>query len=154
MRRPNPKARLAAYLERCRSAGLSVTPQRLAVLEALVASLDHPDAEALWLSLRPAHPRLSRATVHRTLEALVSAGEARKVTPLHAVARYDGNVAPHHHLVCLRCHRVQDVHDPRFDGLARPGERRGDFQIESAAVELRGLCKDCRHAPLSAESPR
>ena len=89
--------RLAEFAQRCRKAGLPVTPQRLAIIRALLGAVEHPRAEAIYFRVRKQHPHISLATIHRTLETLCEIGEARKVTMLHDRARYDGNVMPHHH---------------------------------------------------------
>jgi Fe2+ or Zn2+ uptake regulation protein len=75
--------RLAEFARRCRKRGLAVTPQRLAIIRALLGSVEHPRAEAIYLRVRKQHPHISLATVHRTLETLCEIGEARKVTLLH-----------------------------------------------------------------------
>src|SRR6202051_1489952 len=101
--------RLSEFAARCRKGGLAVTPQRLAIIKALLTSAEHPRADAVYELVRREHPHISLATVHRTLETLCEIGEARKVTTLHDSARYDGNLAPHHHVVCVRCRRIRDV---------------------------------------------
>ena len=98
--------RLAEFTGRCRKRGLAITPQRVAVMRVLVNSGDHPRAETVFAKVRREYPNISLATVHRTLETLCAIGEARKVTPLHDSARYDGNTDPHHHVVCVRCRRI------------------------------------------------
>src|ERR1700674_665357 len=103
------KERSAEFAARCREGGLAVTPQRTAIIEALLASTDHPTAEHIYAAVRRRYPHISLATVHRTLETLCRIGEARKVTLLHDSARYDGNLGPHHHVVCVRCRRIRDV---------------------------------------------
>src|SRR5712692_4680307 len=85
------RQRLDGFTRRCRAGGLAITPQRLAVIEVLLASSAHPRAEEVYAQVRMAHPHVSLATVHRTLETLCRIGEARKVTVLHDSARYDAN---------------------------------------------------------------
>ena len=92
-----------------------MTPQRLAIIKALLASAEHPRADAIYARVRKEHPHISLATVHRTLETLCDIGEARKVTMLHDSARYDGNVMPHHHVVCVKCRRIRDIEIPELD---------------------------------------
>src|SRR4051812_2942959 len=83
--------RMADFVTHCREKGLAVTPQRVAILRALLDSGDHPSAEEIFIKVRVEQPMISLATVHRTLETLCDAGEAGKVTLLHDAARYDGN---------------------------------------------------------------
>lgn len=142
--------RLAEFTARCRESGLAVTPQRLAIIRALLASSEHPTADTVYELVRREHPHMSRATVHRTLEVLCDVGEARKVTLLHDSARYDGNVAPHHHVVCVRCHRVRDVQIPEADArLLGAAKNIGDFHVLGASVEIQAVCGEC-----STRSPR
>lgn len=135
--------RLAQFAERCRRGGLAVTPQRLAIIKALLSSAEHPRADTICAMVRREHPHVSLATVHRTLEKLCEIGEARKVTSLHDSARYDGNVMPHHHLVCVKCRRVRDVEIPELDSLLRGREAIGDFQVLGTSLEVQALCPGC-----------
>lgn len=135
--------RMDVFAQRCREAGLSVTPQRRAIIRALLETEQHPSAEDIFAIVREQHPHISLATVHRTLETLCRIGEARKVTSLHSHARYDGNVTPHHHLVCVECHRVVDVLAPELDNLLAGKRSVGDYKLLGCSVEIHVLCKDC-----------
>src|SRR5215471_17792875 len=84
--------RLSEFVQRCRERRLSITPQRLAIIRALVAAENHPSAEEICAVVRRKHPHVSLATVHRILEQFCQVGKARKVTPLHGSARYDSYV--------------------------------------------------------------
>ncbi len=135
--------RLAEFAERCRQGGLAVTPQRLAIIKALLSSAEHPRADVIYDMVRREHPHISLATVHRTLDTLCDIGEARKVTMLHDSARYDGNVTPHHHLICVRCRRICDVEMPGLDDLLKDREAIGDFKILGSSLEIHALCPKC-----------
>ncbi len=53
---------------------------------------------------------------------------------------------PHHHLVCLRCRRVCDLHDDDRAGLSiGPASAQG-FEIRAVRVQVEGLCPECRTA--------
>lgn len=138
--------RVDAFSARCREHGLSVTPQRRAIMRALLASEAHPRAEDIYESVRSEHPTISLATVHRTLETLCHIGEARKVTPLHQSARYDGNVAPHHHLVCVGCLRIVDIEASAFDDMVARYEHIGEHEVLGCSVEIHVRCRACREA--------
>jgi Fur family transcriptional regulator, peroxide stress response regulator len=136
--------RMAEFVDRCRAGGLAITPQRLAIIEALLASNDHPRAEGIFDSVRRRHPHISLATVHRTLETLCAIGEARKVTVLHDSARYDGNLDPHHHVICVKCRTIRDI---AIDGLDRAMD--GNLALDGFtalgwALEVQALCDRCK----------
>ena len=136
--------RLGEFAARCRASGLSVTPQRLAIIRALLSSAEHPSADTVYADVRRDHPHISLATVHRTLDTLCAIGEARKVTPLHDSARYDGNVTPHHHLVCVRCLRIRDVEVADAERVLDGRRTIGDFEVLGASVEILAICSACR----------
>src|SRR5262249_11453946 len=136
--------RLSEFVQRCRARRLSVTPPRLAIVQALVAAENHPSAEEIYAAVRRKHPHVSLATVHRVLEQFCQVGEARKVTALHGSARYDGHVEPHHHVLCVRCRRVQDVEMPEVNGLIKNIANLGEFQLLACSLEIEGICKRCR----------
>jgi len=146
--------RLAEFAARCRASGLAVTPQRLAIIRALLASGEHPSADAVFETVRREHPHVSLATVHRTLDTLCEIGEARKVTPLHDSARYDGNVTPHHHVVCVRCHRIRDVEIPEAQSLLEGRENIGDFRVLGTSVEILAVCGACARHKQTTKKPR
>jgi len=135
--------RLAEFAERCRQGGLAVTPQRLAIIRALLASAEHPRADSIYAEVRKEHPYISLATVHRTLETLCEIGEARKVTMLHDSARYDGNIMPHHHVVCIKCRRIRDIEIPELDDLLKGRSELGEFKLLGSSLEIHALCEDC-----------
>jgi Fur family peroxide stress response transcriptional regulator len=138
--------RLGEFVARCRKRGIAVTPQRLAVIRALLASESHPSADAICAAVRRRHPHVSLATVHRILEQFCEVGEARKVTLLHDVARYDGNVEPHHHVLCVRCRRVHDIEIPEVDKLLEGTPSLGQFALIRCSLEIDALCRRCQLA--------
>jgi len=145
--------RLAEFSARCRSGGLAVTPQRLAIIKALLASAEHPRADAIFAKVRRQHPTISLATVHRTLETLCEIGEARKVTMLHDSARYDGNITPHHHVVCVKCRRIRDIEIPELDRVLQGRSELGEFTVLGSSLEIQALCESCE-ADRAQTSPR
>jgi Fur family transcriptional regulator, peroxide stress response regulator len=136
--------RLGEFVARCRKQGIAVTPQRLAVIRALLASENHPSTDEICAAVRRRHPHVSLATVHRILEQFCEVGEARKVTLLHDVARYDGNVEPHHHVLCVRCRRVHDIEIPEVDKFLEGTPSLGEFALLRCSMEIDALCKRCQ----------
>lgn len=138
--------RLGEFVARCRKRGIAVTPQRLAVIRALLVSENHPSTDEICAAVRRTHPHVSLATVHRILNEFCEVGEARKVTLLHDVARYDGNVEPHHHVLCVRCRQVQDIEIPEVDKLLQGTPSLGQFALLRCSLEIEALCRRCQLA--------
>jgi len=146
--------RLGEFDARCRKRGIALTPQRLAIIRALLNSENHPSADEICAAVRRSHPHVSLATVHRILEQFCEVGEARKVTLLHEVARYDGNVEPHHHILCVRCRRVQDIEIPDADTLLEGRTSLGEFTLLRCSLEIDALCGRCQVAEKRVHSQR
>ncbi|GAB6876559.1 Fur family transcriptional regulator [Thermaerobacter litoralis] len=132
---------------RLRRAGQRPTVQRVAIYEALLRAAKqgvHPTAEEVYASLKPGLPTLSPATTRRVLAHLVEAGLARRVVMPGEPDRFDGDPAPHAHLSCVRCHRLQDVAVPELDEIIRQIQAQTGFLIVGEALVLEGVCGRCR----------
>jgi Fe2+ or Zn2+ uptake regulation protein len=78
-------------------------------LEELRESKIHPTAADVYESVRKRLPKISLATVYRTLESLAAMGVIRKLETTGREYRFDGDVEPHHHLRCRICGRFEDI---------------------------------------------
>ncbi len=136
--------RLEDYRELCRERGLTLTAQRRAILEAVIDSDDHPQADEVYAALAKRRLRVSRATVFRTLEGLARLGIIAKACHTGSSVRYDGRTDLHHHLICTACDRVIDISDKHLDSVPVPDTRRLGFVVSDLQVQLRGTCRDCR----------
>ncbi|MFO0732477.1 MAG: transcriptional repressor [Nitrospiraceae bacterium] len=129
-----------------RRQGVRVTPQRVAIYEALASTTSHPTADALYRTVKQRHPMMSRNTVYYTLTALREAGLIQEVNGGDGVARFDANLSPHHHLMCLGCRRIMDVMDERLNSLAVTERQARGFRVVGHRVEFHGYCPTCRQA--------
>jgi Fur family transcriptional regulator, peroxide stress response regulator len=136
--------RIETLRRRCRQQGLVLTPQRRAILRAVLDADDHPSADRVHAALARRRVRVSRATVFRTLETFARLGLITKACHPGSSVRYDRRLDRHHHLVCLRCDRVTDIQDSRLDALPVPDTRRFGFTVSDFKVQLRGICRECR----------
>lgn len=140
-----------AFIAQCRAAGLSVTHQRLAIFEAVMANCNrHPSAEIIYHTVRERYPTISFNTIYKNLETFEELGIVVKVNPLYNEARYDADVRPHHHLICRQCKKIVDVHDKKLDRLPAPEEAGDGFEVENWTVQFTGVCAECREAAATA----
>ena len=131
---------------RLRERGLRVTQQRLAVMEYLVSTPDHPTAEDVGRHINARAPTASRASVYNVLHSLKRAGLIEELILEDAVVRYDANLEGHAHFVCRQCRLVEDLPRdvvPEIPGFSLDGGR----IVETATVTLKGLCARCAPAP-------
>lgn len=131
--------------DRLRAAGLRLTPQRLAVYRALVSTDQHPSAAIIYDQLRDRLPSLSQATVYNTLQVLVETGLVHEIGQAgDGSEHYDADVSPHVNLVCRRCQRIIDYHDPRIAELDRLVAAGSGYALQGARLVYYGLCPDCQ----------
>lgn len=124
------------------SNGLKPTTQRIAILREILSRKDHPSADAIYQSLKNEFPTLSMNTVYMNLESFVAKGIIAKANYLHESARFDGDIEPHHHFVCLRCKKIIDVHDLKMPNIKIPKELQV-AKVFSKQLQLNGICKNC-----------
>jgi len=135
--------RMERFVETCRAKGMKVTHQRMEVFRELAGAEEHPDAEAIYQSVRRRVPAISRDTVYRTLASLEEQGIVRKAEILYNKARYDANMERHHHFVCTECGLVRDFYSKALNELPIPKAASALGRVESTHVQLRGLCSTC-----------
>jgi Fur family peroxide stress response transcriptional regulator len=140
----------AAFETQCRSRGLRVTAQRLAVYRAVAEDLSHPTADAVHARVRAQLPMLSPATVYRILESLVRESLVRRASTTGGVARFDANMASHQHLVCRVCGRMKDHFAPGLAATPLPQTPVPGFVIEELDIRLVGRCDRCHGATAPA----
>lgn len=136
--------RLQQFAALCRDKGIPCTVQRQAVLEAVLASDEHPTADQVIERVRLRVPSVSRATVYRILDMLSAWGLIRRIHHPGSAGRFDGKIRRHHHLICTRCGRVWDLEDARLDHLRLPEGRVQDFEVQDFSVHISGVCAECR----------
>jgi len=131
--------------DRLAAAGERVTRQRLLVADALAAVGRQVSAQDLYDRLRRRDPRIGRATVFRTLEALVAAGVARRLEQDGHVYGYVAcRPEHHHHLACDRCGRVEEIGEHYITPVADRVAADLGFTIDDARMDFYGLCAACR----------
>lgn len=135
-----------------RAAGLRVTRQRVAVLDA-VGAKPHTDAATVLAIVSVTLPGVSHQAIYDCLAHLSDAGLLRRLIMDGGPAIYETRTHDnHHHCVCRACGLVVDVDcaigaAPCLD----PADAAG-FVIDGAEVIYRGLCRSCS-AARSADHP-
>jgi Fur family peroxide stress response transcriptional regulator len=120
---------------------LKVTPQRLAILEAIFKLNNHPTAEKIIDYIRNNHPNISTATVYKVLDALVANELIRKVKTEKDVMRYDAITESHHHLYSSQSDRIEDFKDTELNKLIDnyfKKKKIPDFIIEDVKLQIIG----------------
>jgi Fur family ferric uptake transcriptional regulator len=133
-------------LDALRSAGLRVTTPRRAVL-AWLTTHPHSTVDMIGVGVRRRMRSVSTQAIYDVLAACTEAGLLRRIELPGQPARFERRVGDnHHHVVCRRCGRTEDVDCPVG---ARPClTPSGDhgFLVDEAEVVFWGLCPRCLSA--------
>ncbi len=121
---------------------LKVTPQRMAVLEALNNLRDHPTADKIKEYVVKNHPNIAVGTIYKTLETFVEKGLIKKVKTEKDVMRYDAVLDNHHHLYCEETERIEDFYDDELNKILENyfnRKRIPNFKIKEVKLQINGV---------------
>jgi Fur family ferric uptake transcriptional regulator len=125
--------------------GYKLTPQRLAVVQAITSSQDSLTPATIYGKVQPAYPNIGLVTVYRTLEILAELG---LICELHGggICRSYTTSLPehHHHLICSGCGTVVDFTQHHLGGLESSLSKQSGFRIDGHLLEFFGLCPACQ----------
>ena len=122
--------------------GLRCTPQRYVLFDYLRRHPSHLTADEIFRTVNSRDPRASRATVYNSLHALVKAGLVREVALVGHATHYECHTEDHHHFVCGRCGRIDDVEWFDIPDVIQRAKL-SPKNIRSWELVLHGLCKSC-----------
>ena len=127
-------------LELCNEKGLRMTEQRRVVAQVLQGSADHPDVEELHRRAAAVDPRISIATVYRTVRLFEEAGILTRHDFGDGRARYEQAPEEHHdHLIDARSGRVVEFQSPEIEKLQEKVARKLGFRLIGHRLELYGV---------------
>lgn len=126
-----------AIIARCEAKGLRMTDQRRVVARVIGAAEDHPDVEELYTRASAVDPKISIATVYRTVKLFEEAGILERLEFGDGRARYEDAERDHHdHLIDMNSGEVIEFVDPEIEALQdRIAERLG-YKLIGHRLEL------------------
>jgi Fur family peroxide stress response transcriptional regulator len=121
--------------------GLKVTPQRMAILEAIYTLNNHPTAEMIMNYIKDTHPGISSATIYKVLDALEENQLIKRVKTDKDIKRYDGMVEKHHHLYSSESEEIKDYLNSELDALLADFFKKHkieNFEIDEKRLQING----------------
>jgi Fur family transcriptional regulator, peroxide stress response regulator len=132
------------FRESLKEKGLKVTPQRVAIFEAMTRLANHPTAEDIIAFIKKNHPNVSVGTVYKVLDTFVDHNLLIRVKTEKDVMRYDHCISNHHHLYCAETERIEDYHDEKLTELIDNYFKKNkiaNFTIQDVKLQLTGKFK-------------
>lgn len=127
-------------IERCEANGLRLTDQRRTIADVLETADDHPDVEELYARASAADPRISLATVYRTVKLFEESGILEKLDFRDGRARYEDADRDHHdHLIDLHSGEVIEFVDEEIEALQEKIARKLGYELKGHRLELYGV---------------
>ena len=110
-----------------RSQGFKVTPQRIAIYDALRGHHDHPTAEMLY----------------HTMEIFEKIGLVKILEVGDERAHYDWDTQAHSHIRCIRCNKVEDMMGIDLKAIKTIADQGSEYQITGQHITFEGVCPEC-----------
>lgn len=129
------------FREILKEKGLKVTPQRVAIYEAIVSLKNHPTAENVIDYIKINHPNISVGTVYKVLDSLVENELLKKVKTEKDIMRYDAVLSNHHHLYCTETERIEDYEDNSLNELINnyfKNKKIKNFIVQDIKLQITG----------------
>lgn len=137
----NVEEKIQELKQRCADSNMRLTPQRVEVLKFIAGVNTHPDAEAVYAEVRKSMPSISLDTVYRTLASLEEMGFIFKVDNELPKTRYDADLSPHCHFICIKCGAVHDIFIDEHIQAPEGSQEYG--QVLQTNLQIKGICKNC-----------
>jgi Fur family ferric uptake transcriptional regulator len=124
----------------CIEKGLKMTEQRRIIARVLSESQDHPDVELLYQRASAVDPRISIATVYRTVRLFEEANIIEKHEFGDGRSRYEDAQKEHHdHLIDLKSGRIIEFRNEEIEKLQRKVARELGYKLIGHRLELYGV---------------
>lgn len=126
-----------------KASNLKSTHQRLALLDS-IDQFGHVDIDTLYDSLFQKYPTMSKATLYRNINDLISYHILEEVKLPLQKQQYEIKKVPHVHLLCSECGSVEDLFIETKPLLETITSQSG-FHINHSFIVMNGICQQCAH---------
>jgi Fe2+ or Zn2+ uptake regulation protein len=116
---------------------------RSIILNELKKFNSHPSAEEVYKTVKKIIPKISISTVYRNLDVLTQQGAVKKLVSLSNEMRFDGNIEHHHHIICSRCGKIDDLHKFNIPDFCLQIEKLSGYRVTGFDLDFYGICSSC-----------
>lgn len=151
-----PRRRMTSHLERiCVDKGLKMTEQRRVIARVLSDAVDHPDVEAVYQRAVLVDPRISIATVYRTVRLFEDASILERHEFGDGRARYEERPTSHHdHLIDVRTGRVVEFTNEAIEKLQNVVAEELGYKLVGHRLELYAVPIDEADSQMAGQTPQ
>lgn len=122
---------------------LKGTKPRVAVLHVLKEENRPLDVNEILNGLEAHKIAADQATIYRILDIFSQKGLIQRFEFQEGKFRYEKAGEDHHHLICEKCGRIEDISDCNIGELEKEVAQKKKFKVKRHALEFYGLCNKC-----------
>ncbi len=143
----------ASVIKALRGKGYKATPQRIAIGRFALRSRNHPTAQRIYEEVKKLYPTVSLATVYKTIQILKEVGLIQVLNLSQGQTRFDPDMHPHIHLICLSCGDIIDWEDALVSEVMAKIAA-SNFSATSQSFDVYGICQSCERKtkPVASKS--
>ena len=130
----------------CADKGLRMTDQRRVIARVMSDAHDHPDAEELHRRASAIDPKISIATVYRTVKLFEEAGILERRDFRDSPSRYEETKEHHDHLIDVSTGEVFEFKNDEIEKIQRRVAEEMGFDLVDHRLELYGVPKNKKAA--------
>ncbi len=134
--------------QKCLAKGVKLTDQRRIIAKIISDSKseygesDHPDVDELYSRVSKVDPKISIATVYRTVKLFEEAGILTKHDFKGGKARYEAMIESHHdHLIDIKTGEIIEFVDDEIEKLQKKVAEKYGYKLVDHKLELYGVKK-------------
>lgn len=131
-------ADLSTLEQLCLEKGLKMTDQRRIIARVISEASDHPDVETVYRRATAIDPRISIATVYRSLKLFEDANVLIRHDFGEGRARYEESGDHHEHLIDIESGEVIEFHNAEIEALKERIARDLGYELVDHRLELYG----------------
>ena len=110
---------MSNLFDKCSKLGLKMTDQRKVIIEVLSTAVDHPDVESVFKRAQAIDPKISIATVYRTIRIFEENNLLEKHEFKGFSSRYETVREDHHHLIDIKSGEVKEFTNKFIDAVQK-----------------------------------
>ena len=137
--------------QKCLAKGVKLTEQRKIIAKIISESKseygdsDHPDVDELYNRVSKVDPKISIATVYRTVKLFEEAGILTKHDFKGGKARYEAMIESHHdHLIDIKTGEIIEFVDDEIEKLQKKVAEKHGYTLVDHKLELYGVKKETK----------
>ena len=130
---------------KCKAKGVKLTDQRKIIAKIMSEAQDHPDVNELYIRASKIDPKISIATVYRTVKLFEEAGIVTKHDFKGGKARYEEVSEGHHdHLIDVNTGEIIEFVDEEIEELQKKVAEKYGYNLVDHKLELYGIKKNSK----------